>query len=70
MKSVLSNLSLYLPFSLLSFLSPFLNFLSLKYLWIMAREKTMSEELYNDILLRLRTSHQYDLEGLVKILHS
>lgn len=40
------------------------------YVWIMAREPKMDEQLYKDILDRLVKNHQYDLTGLVKVLHT
>ena len=39
------------------------------YLWIMSREKTIDETLYNDILGRLTTIHAYDLKDLYKVPH-
>lgn len=40
------------------------------YVWIMARQPTMDEKLYDDICGRLKTQHHYDLDGLVKVPHS
>ena len=43
---------------------------SRQYVWIMAREKTLNENIYNDILQKLEKDHLYKLDGLVKIPHS
>eukprot|EP00968_Pinguiococcus_pyrenoidosus_P028724 scaffold8065_cov267-Pinguiococcus_pyrenoidosus.AAC.8 len=46
-----------------------IGFPSRAYVWIMAREPKMDEQLYEDICARLREQHGYDLEGLVKVPH-
>ena len=42
---------------------------SREYLWIMSREKTLDETLYNEILGRLKTDHAYDLKDLYVVPH-
>jgi len=37
------------------------------YSWILGRKPTMSEETYKDLISRLETKHQYDLDGLRKV---
>jgi len=37
-----------------------------KYLWILCREKSMDESVYNGILERLRTVHHYDTSRLIR----
>jgi len=39
-----------------------------KYLWILSRNKSMSDEQYNEILVRLKEDHKYDVSNLIKIL--
>mmetsp|Transcript_20959 Transcript_20959/g.30393 ORF Transcript_20959/g.30393 Transcript_20959/m.30393 type:complete len:197 (+) Transcript_20959:138-728(+) len=40
---------------------------SREYCWILGRKPTMSEETYKDLISRLETKHQYDLDGLRKV---
>jgi apolipoprotein D and lipocalin family protein len=37
-----------------------------KYLWILARQKTMDDVLYNGILKRLESVHRYDISKLIR----
>jgi len=43
---------------------------SREYVWIMARKPVIDDDLYNDILNKLKTEHLYDTTGIKKILHS
>jgi apolipoprotein D and lipocalin family protein len=37
-----------------------------KYLWILSREMTMEDALYDEILQRLRTEHKYDISKIMR----
>lgn len=37
-----------------------------KYLWILSRDRTMDDALYNKIMYRLETVHKYDTSGILR----